>query len=148
MRSIYIKRNMLHRNKFGQEVELQKTHINFFKTPLDVMQVNMFSAQLGLGSEIVQLSKHEKSLPYSHLLIDLSPQTEHRLRYCTKTGSIPSKKSSRTGWNNQRFWTMIKRIFSTLQVFQSFSHKFQVFSHSVSPKRFYQVSLRMHSNSV
>ena len=31
------------------------------------------------------------SVPFGHLLIDLSPRTDDRLRYCTNGGNIPSK---------------------------------------------------------
>ena len=51
--TLYTKHNLFHQSKLDRDVELQKTHIVFFKSPRDVMQVNMPSAQLGLGSELV-----------------------------------------------------------------------------------------------
>ena len=54
------------------------------------MQVSTLSAQLGLESELAYWYRDETSDPYSHLLIDLSPQTADQLRYCTNNGSIPS----------------------------------------------------------
>ena len=50
---IYIKHNLFHQSKFGRDVELQNLHIVLFKSPRDVMQVSRLSAQLGLGSELV-----------------------------------------------------------------------------------------------
>ena len=55
------------------------------------MQISMLSAQLGLGSELVDWYRDATSVPYGHLLIDLSPRTDDRLRYCTNSGSFPSK---------------------------------------------------------
>ena len=55
------------------------------------MQVTTLGAQLGLGSELVDWYKDATSIPFGHLLIDLSPRTEDRLRYCTNSGSVPSK---------------------------------------------------------
>ena len=89
--TIYIKHNLFHQSKLGRDVELQNTHIVLFKSPRDVMQVTALSTQLGLGSELVDWYRDATSVPFGHLLIDLSPRTDDRLRYCTHTGSVPSK---------------------------------------------------------
>ena len=89
--TIYVKHNFFHQNKLGRDVELQNTHIVLFKSPRDVMQVTTLSTQLGLGSELVDWYPDATSVTFGHLLIDLSPRTDDRLRYCTNTGSIPSK---------------------------------------------------------
>ena len=89
--TIYIKHNLFHQSKLGRDVELQNTHIVLFKSPRDVMQVTTLSTQLGLGSELVDWYRDATSVPFGHLLIDLSPRTDDRLRYCTNTGSISSK---------------------------------------------------------
>ena len=89
--TIYIRRNLFHQSKLGKDVELQNTHIVLFKSPRDVMQVTTLSTQLGLGSELVDWYRDATSVPFDHLLIDLSPRTDDRLHYCTNTGSIPSK---------------------------------------------------------
>ena len=89
--TIDIKHNLFHQSKLGRDVELRKTHIVFFKSPRDVMQVTTLSTPLGLGSELVDWYRDATSIPFGHLLIDLSPRTGDRLRYCTNTGSIPSK---------------------------------------------------------
>ena len=54
------------------------------------MQVTTLSTQLGLGSELVDWYRDATSVPFGHLLIDLSPRRDDRLRYCTNTGSISS----------------------------------------------------------
>ena len=55
------------------------------------MQVTNIGAQLGFGSELVDWYRDATSVPFGHLLIDLSPRTDDRLRYCTNSGSVPSK---------------------------------------------------------
>ena len=88
--TIYIKQNFFHQSELGRDVELQNTHIVLFKSPRDVVQVTTLSTQLGLGSELVDWYRYATSVPFAHLLIDLSPRTDDRLRYCTITGSVPS----------------------------------------------------------
>ena len=89
--TIYIRHNLSHRSKLGRDVELQRTHNVLFESPRDVMQVSTLSAHLGLGSELVDWYPDATAVPYGHLLIDLSPRPDDRLRYCTNTGSMPSK---------------------------------------------------------
>ena len=88
--TIYLKHNFFHQSELGRDVELQNTHIVLFKSPRDVMQVTTLSTQLGLGSELVDWYRDATSVPFGHLLIDLSPRTDDRLRYCTNSGSVPS----------------------------------------------------------
>ena len=87
--TIYIKHNLFHQSKLGRDVELQNTHIVLFKSLRDVMQVTTFSTQLGLGSKLVDWYRVSTSVPFGHLLIDLSQRTDDQLRYCTSTASIP-----------------------------------------------------------
>ena len=87
----YIKHNLFHQSKLGRDVELQNTPIVLFKSPRDVMQVTTLSTQLGLGSELVDWYQDATFVPFGHLLIDLLPRTDDRLRYCTNSGCVPSK---------------------------------------------------------
>ena len=89
--TIYIKHNLFHQSKLRRDVELQNTHIVLFKWPRDVHQVATLSVQLGLGSALVDWYRDATTVPFGHLLIDLSPRTDDRLRYCTDSGNIPSK---------------------------------------------------------
>ena len=89
--TIYIKHNLFHQNRLGRDVELQNTHIVLLESPRDVLQVITLSTQLGLGSQLVDWYRVATSVPFDHLLIDLSPRTDDRLRYCTNRGSVPSK---------------------------------------------------------
>ena len=111
------------------------------------MQVSTLSAQLGLGSELVDWYRNATSVPYGHLLIDMSPLTDNRLRYYTNTGSIPSNfyipnrlKQSKI-LNNENAKTLyypnVPIIFPNMQK----THR------SVLHKRAYPVSVRMHKKS-
>ena len=145
--TIYIKHKLSHQIKLGRDVELQNTHIVLFKSPRDVMQVATLSIQLGLGSELVDWYRDATSVPFGHLLIDLSPRTDDRLRYCTNTGSIPSnfyipdrlEQSKVSDDEHKKFLysPSVPIIFPQLQ--KSFP--------SVLPKGVYPVSLRMQNKS-
>ena len=87
--TIYIKHNLFHQIKLGRDVELQNTHIVLFKSPRDVHQVGTLSVQLGLGSALVDWYRDATSVPFSHLLIDLSLRTDDSSRYTTNSGNIP-----------------------------------------------------------
>ena len=80
-----------HQSKLGRDVELQNTHIVLFKSSRDVMQVTTLNTQLGLGSELIDWYRDATSVPFRHLLIDLLPRTDDKLRYCRNSGSVPSK---------------------------------------------------------
>ena len=89
--TIYIKHNLFHQSRLGRDIELQNTHIVLFKSPRDVLQINTLSQQLGLGSQLKEWYNKATSVPYGHLLVDLTPKTVDVLRYCTDSGTIPSK---------------------------------------------------------
>ena len=89
--TIYNKYNLFYQSKIGRDVELNDAHTVLLKPPRDVMQVSTIGAELGLGSELFDWCWNAASVPYGHLLIDLSPQTDDRLRSCINSGCIPSK---------------------------------------------------------
>ena len=145
--TIYIKHNPFHQSKLGRDVELQNTHIVLFTSPRDVMQVTNLSAQLGLGSELVDWYRNALSVPLGHLLIDLSPRTDDRLRYCTRKGFVLSKiyiperlKHLRTLDDGN-----IKSLHSP-SVPIAFPQREKPLS-SVLSKRVHPFSMRMHSKS-
>ena len=145
--TIYIKHNLFHQSKLGRDVELQSNHIVLFKSPRDVIQVTNLSTQLGLGSELADWYRDATSVPFGHLLIDMSPRTDDRLRYCTNSGSVPSKiyiperlKHLRTLHDEHK-----KSLYSP-SVPIAFPQMQKSLS-SVLPKRVYPVSMLMHSKS-
>ena len=147
LNTIYIKHNLFHQSKLGRDVALQNTHIVLLKSPRDVMQVTTLSTQLGLGSELVDWYRDATPVPFGHLLVDLSPRTDNRLRYCTNSGSVPSKffiserlKHLRTLDDEH---TKSLRSPSVPIAFPQMQKSLS----SVLPKRVYPVSMRMHSKS-
>ena len=145
--TIYIKHNLFHQSKLERDVELQNTHNILFKSPRDVMQVPTLRTQLGLGSELVDWYRDATSVPFGHILIDLCPRTDDRLRCYTNTGSIPSKfnipdwlKQSKI-LDNKHTKTLYSR--SVPMIFPQMQKSFP----SVLPKRVYAVSLQLHSKS-
>ena len=145
--TIYIKHNIFHQSKLGRDVELQNTHIVPFKSPRDVMQVNTLSTQLGLGLELVDWYRDATSVLFGHLLIDLSPRTDDRLRFCTNSGSVPSKFyiPERLEHSRNLDDEHTKSLYSP-GVPIAFPQMQKSLS-SVLPKRVYPVSMRMHSKS-
>ena len=145
--TIYIKHNLFHQSKLGRDVELQNTHIVLFKSPRDVMQETTLSTQLGLGLELVDWYRDATSVPFGHLLIDLSPRTDDSLRYCPNIGSVPSKfciperlKHSRTLDDEHTVSLYSPSVpIAFPQTQKSLS--------SVLSKRFYPVSMQRHTKS-
>ena len=54
LNTIYNKHNWFRQSKLERHVKLQNTHIVLFKASRDVIEVSTLSAQLGLGSELVE----------------------------------------------------------------------------------------------
>ena len=111
------------------------------------MQVTTLSTQLGLGSELVGWYRDATFVSFGDLLVDLSPRTDDSLRYCTKSGSVPSKFYNLHSLKHLRTLDDedTKSLY-TPSVPIAFSQMQKPLS-SVFPKRFYPVSMRMHSNS-
>ena len=103
------------------------------------MPVSMFSAQLGLGSDLVVCYRDATSVPYSHLLMYLSPRTDYKLRYCTNSGKvyIPDRLKHLKSLDDE-YTKSLKSPSDPLTQKQKFSP-------SVLSKRVFPVSLQMHS---
>ena len=111
------------------------------------MQLTTLRAQLGLGSELVDWYGDATSVAFGHLLIDLSPPKDDRLRYRTNSGSVPSKfyiperlKHLRTLDDEQT-----KFIYSPSARIAFPQRQKPLFS--VLPKRVCPICMRMHSKS-
>ena len=111
------------------------------------MHVTTLSTQLGLGSELVDWYRDATSIPFGQLLIDFSPRTDGRLRFCTNSGSVPPKfyiaerlKHLRTlDDEHTKFLYSPSILIAFPQMQKSLS--------SVWLKGFDTVSMRMHSKS-
>ena len=145
--AIYIKHNLFHQSKLGRDVELQNTHIVLLQSPHEVMQVTTPSTQLGFVSELVGWYQNATSVTFGHLLIDLSPRLEDRLRFCTNTGSIRSKFFIPDRLKESKFLDdeHTKSLYSPSLpiIFPPMQKSFP----SVLPGRVYPVSLRMYNKS-
>ena len=87
----YIKHNLFHQSKLGRDVAIQNAHIVLFKSPRDVLEINLLSQQLGLGCHLKEWYQDATSVPYGYLLNDLTTKTVDSLRYCSNSGSVPTK---------------------------------------------------------
>ena len=111
------------------------------------MQVTTFSTQLGLGSELVDWHRNATSVPFNHLLIDLSPRTDERLRYCTNSGSVPSKFSNSERLKHLRTLNdEHTKILNSPRVPIAIP-QMQKSPSSVLPRRVHPFSMQMHSKS-
>ena len=147
--TIYIKHNLWcpDQSKLGRDVELHNTLIVLFKSPRDVMQVTTLSTELGLGSDLVDCYREATSHPFGQFLIDLSPRTDDRLRYCANSGSALSKIYILKCLKHLR--TLDDEHTSFLyppSVPIAFTQMQKPLS-SVLPKRVNPFSMRMHSKS-
>ena len=68
---------------------VEKTNMVPFKSPRDVQQIDVQRKPLGLGNTLRKWYADATSIPYGHLMIDLSPKTNDLLRY--STDSFPTK---------------------------------------------------------
>ena len=102
------------------------------------------SSTRGLGSQLKDWYKKATSIPYGHLLIDLTPKTVDSFRCCTNSGSIPiifflPKTKEITFLNDEHTTSLyadnLPNVFPELQ--ENVPKKFS--------KRFHSVSKRMHS---
>ena len=145
--TIYIKHNLFHQSKLGRDVELQKTHIVLFNSPRDLMQVTTLSTQFALGSELVDWYRDATSVAFGHLLIDLPPRTDARLRYCTNTRYSSSNFYSADRLKQSKILNdeHTKSLYSPC-VPIIFTKRQKSFP-SVLPKKVYTVSLRMYNKS-
>ena len=145
--TIYIERNLFHQRKLGRDVELQNTHIVFFKSPCDLMQVITLSTQLALGSKLVDWYRDATSVLFGPLLIDFSRRTDSRLSYCTNSGSVPSKMYNPNRLKHLRTLDdeHTKSLYSPSV--PNFFPQMQKLLSSVLPKTVYPFSMRMHSKS-
>ena len=109
------------------------------------MQVSRLSAQLGLGSQLVDWYRDATSVPYGHLLIDLPPRTNDQLRYFTNTAFIPSKFFT-PDWlkPSEILDDEHTKLCNSPSAPIAFPKRQEYFL-SVFSKRFYPVSPRMHS---
>ena len=107
-------------------------------------QVATLRVQLGLGSALVEWYRDATTVPFGHLLIDLSPRTDDRLRYCTNSENIPSKFYVPDNLKHLKYLDdeHTNSLYSP-SIPAHFPHMQNSFSKNLS-KRIYHVSQRVH----
>ena len=113
--------NCLIEANLGETLSSKTRRLFSSKIFSDVFPVSTLSAILSLGSDLVDWYRDATPVPYRHLLIDFSPRTDHRLRYCTEIGSILSIFLSLNTRSFQTLWTRNTQNTSTLPIFEPFS---------------------------
>ena len=98
-------------------------------------------------SELVDWCRAATCVPYGHLLIDLSPPTDDRLRYFTNTGSIPSKFYIPHRLKQSKFFDDENRKSPYFPRFAIIFPQMQKSFPSILPERLYQVPQRLYSKS-
>ena len=87
--TIYIEHNLFHQSRLGRDVELQNTHnVLFVSSWRNASNYPQHTVGSWFGTS--WLVSRCNVCPFAHLLIDLSPRTDDRLRYCKNSGSVPS----------------------------------------------------------
>ena len=79
---VLVLQNLFHQGKHSRDISLNTNYFVLFKNPRDIHQIKVLSNQLGLGKGLEAVYKEATTLPYSYLLIDLTPSVEynHMLR--------------------------------------------------------------------
>jgi adenylate kinase family enzyme len=79
---VYITQNFFQKNGVQRDISLNATHIAFFKNPRDNTQIFHLSRQMYPDHTkfLTTAYKDATSLPYSYLLLDLTPDVDERFR--------------------------------------------------------------------
>ena len=114
------------------------------------MQFSTDSEQLGLESKLFDWYRDATTNLYDQFLIDYSPRTDDRLRFCTNTGTIPSKFHIPDWLEQSKFPDdeHTKSTDSSPPGVPTIFPQMQQTLLSFLPNRFHQVSLRMYSKSL
>ena len=70
---ISVKHNLFHQNKWSKTIDLNTTHIIFFKLIRDIQQIEYLGKQLNCLQLIKDAYKLATAEPFEHLMIDLDP---------------------------------------------------------------------------
>ena len=86
-----LRHNIYQAAKNSKTIDLNVTQMILFKSPRDVEQIGVLGRQLGDRKPLLEAYKRATRKPFGHLMIDLDPQTDRKLKYCSNcTGSQPS----------------------------------------------------------
>ena len=89
----YIKHDLFHKSANGRDTELQNTNTVLFKSSHYVQQLVVVGEQPGLGNTLRKWLADATSIPFGHIMVDLSPETNDLFRYSTDVTPFPTKLS-------------------------------------------------------
>ena len=104
---------MFQQSKWSRTIDLNTTHIIWFKSSRDTQQNNFIGRQLNNTQFLKESYELAISKQFGHLLIDLDPETSDVLRYCSNIVPpgpfifyLPSAKAVITNLTDERERTM------------------------------------------
>ena len=80
---IYVKHNLFQQSRWSRTIDLNTSHINLFKSPRDVQQLDLLGRQLNVSKFLRNCYELATRDSFGHLLINLDPRTSDCLRYCS-----------------------------------------------------------------
>ena len=86
-----LRHNIYQPAKNSKAIDLNVTQMILFKSPRDVEQFEVLGRRMGDRKLILEAFKRATLKPFGHLLIDMDPQTDPKLKYCSNcSGDQPS----------------------------------------------------------
>ena len=80
---IYVKHILFQQSRWSRMIDLNTPHINLFKSPGDVQQIDLLERQLNVSKLVRNCYELASRDSFGYLLIDLDPRTSDCLRYCS-----------------------------------------------------------------
>ena len=68
--------NLFHQGKYARDISLNSHYFILFKNPRDCQQMRYLGTQLGIRKKLMSAYEDATLLPFSYLMIDLSPKCE------------------------------------------------------------------------
>ena len=68
--------NLFHQGKYARDVSLNSHYFILFKNPRDCQQIRYLGTQLGIRKKLSSAYEDATTLPFSYLLIDISPKSD------------------------------------------------------------------------
>ena len=81
---IYVKHNLFQQSKWSRTIDLNTTHIIFFKSLRDIQQIEYLGKQFNCLQLLKDAYKLATAQPYGHLVIDLDPKTSQGLQFSSQ----------------------------------------------------------------
>ena len=86
-----LRHNIYQPAKNPKTIDLNVTQMILFESPWDVERIGVLGRQMGDRKLLLEAFKRATSKPLCYLLIDLDPQTDPELKYCSNcSGDQPS----------------------------------------------------------